>query len=236
MIDNLIDSILEHANACLPQESCGVIVTTSGRNKYIPCKNKAFGNNDFIIDPIDYAKAEDIGEISYIVHSHPYSLPEPSQTDLYSIELSGIPWVIINPGSQKYTVNYPKGYKPPLIGREFKHGLVDCYTLIRDYYKEHLGLDMYNYPRSDQWWLKTNENLYIDNYEREGFVKITDGSIKEHDFLLMRIASQTENHGAVYVGNNMILHHPMNRLSSRDVYGGWWRKVTTATLRYKDLV
>ena len=37
------------------------------------------------------------------------------------------------------------------------------------------------------------------------------------------------------VDDNIILHHCHGRLSSRDVYGGYWRKVTTHVLRHRDL-
>jgi proteasome lid subunit RPN8/RPN11 len=231
---HLLEEIRQHGLASIPKEACGVVVLKKGREVYIPCNNIAEGTNDFIIDPSDIVKAEEMGEITYIVHSHPYSKAEPSQTDLFSIEKTNIPWVIMNPGSGEYTTNYPCNYKPPLIGREFKHGLVDCYTLVQDYYFEK-GIKLGNYIRPDDWWSKTNLNFYMDYYEAEGFEKVLDGSIQEHDLLFMRVGSSKENHAAIYIGNNMILHHPMNRLSSRDIYGGWWQKITTMVVRHKDL-
>jgi cell wall-associated NlpC family hydrolase len=52
------------------------------------------------------------------------------------------------------------------------------------------------------------------------------------DCFLMQVASPVPNHAAVYLGDGLILHHLQGRLSSRDVYGGYWQKVTTHVLRY----
>jgi cell wall-associated NlpC family hydrolase len=48
----------------------------------------------------------------------------------------------------------------------------------------------------------------------------------------MQVASPVPNHAAVYLGDGLILHHLQGRLSSRDVYGGYWQKVTTHALRH----
>lgn len=238
MIDeNIYTDIRNHAFQVSPEEACGVIIVKRGKNFYIPCENIAINKtNDFIINPKDYANAEDIGDIIYIVHSHPVTDPVPSQIDLINIEKTKIPWIIINPGTGKYTVTNPSSYTLPLIGRDFKHGLVDCYTLVRDYYKEILNIELNDYKRPDEWWNTTNLNLYIDHYEKEGFVQVLDSSLQEHDLIFMRIGSDKDNHAAIYIGNNMILHHPMNRLSSRDIYGGWWQKVTSIVIRHRDLI
>lgn len=235
--EDILIEIKNHALQDSPNESCGVIIVKKGKEVYIPCKNIAINKtNDFIINPEDYAGAEDIGDITYIVHSHPISEPIPSQTDLISIEKNNIPWIIINPGTGKYTITNPSLFKLPLVGREFKHGLIDCYTLVRDYYNEVLNIKLKDYKRPDEWWNKTNLNLYIDHYQDEGFIQVLDGSLQEHDLIFMRVGSDRDNHAAIYIGNNMILHHPMNRLSSRDIYGGWWQKITSIVIRHKDLI
>jgi len=42
------------------------------------------------------------------------------------------------------------------------------------------------------------------------------------------------NHAGVYLGDGIMLHHLYGRLSSRDVYGGYWREVTRLTLRHES--
>lgn len=81
-------------------------------------------------------------------------------------------------------------------------------------------------------------NLYLDNFGSAGFgvANLTDRTdLKVGDVLLMQVASPVPNHAAVYLGDGLILHHLQGRLSSRDVYGGYWQKVTTHALRHPDL-
>ena len=56
------------------------------------------------------------------------------------------------------------------------------------------------------------------------------------DIILMNIESPVPNHAAIYLGENVILHHVTNRLSSRDVYkwGGYYHKMTAKVLRHES--
>jgi len=228
----LLKKILAHATHEFPREACGVIVTSHGRDAYLPCVNLAQNNEHFVIDPADYAAAEDKGEVTAIVHSHPVTAPNPSQADLIGIEKSGIPWVIVNPLSGAHTITNPTGYTAPLIGREFSHGVLDCLTLIQDYYLS-IGIQLPQSERENEWWLK-GQNLYLDLYEDWGFVEVAEPQL--HDVVLIKMGSPVPNHGAIYLGDNIILHHVMRRLSCRDVFGGYWQRHATHYLRHKDLM
>lgn len=235
--NELLLAIRTHANATGARECCGLIVTYRRRKIYVPCRNDASANHQFILNAEDYVKAEDKGTILAIVHSHPGISPEPSQADLIGIEKTQLPWVIVNWPTGNYTITEPSGYVAPLVGREFSHGVLDCYTIIRDYYKRELDLILNDYERPDFWWLK-GMDLYRDNFKDAGFVEIKDNSLKLHDVILMQAASPVVNHGAIYLGGskNMILHHVHDKISGIDVYGGYWRKATSAILRHKDLL
>lgn len=228
----LREDILQHARTSV-NEVCGVIVVKNRRKQYIPCRNIAQSAAEFEIDPEDYAKAEDAGDIVAIVHSHPKTNVTPSQADMVGIERTNKPWVICNPITGEFSVTEPTGYELPYIGREFVHGVSDCYSIWRDYYKRELGIDMKDYYRGHEWWLK-GDNLYMDNFAEAGMVEVKD--LQKHDIILMRVVSPVPNHAAVYLGDNIILHHVMGRISCKDVYGGWWRKITDRILRHKSLI
>lgn len=220
---------LEHAHAEIPREACGLVVIYKGRPLYFACRNLAVGTDQFVLSPDDYEDADRMGEIVAVVHSHPYVSPEPSQADLVSCELTGLEWHIVNVPTGAWHSFKPTGYIAPLVGRVFSHGVLDCYSIIRDWYAQERGIELQQFERHDGWW-EAGQNLYVDNFAQAGWERCED--LHEGAMLLMQIGSSVPNHAAIFIGDNMILHHVQNRLSSRDVYGGYWRKVTTHILRY----
>jgi proteasome lid subunit RPN8/RPN11 len=229
----ILEAVKSHANSSPKREVCGVVTSYRRRNKYVPCRNVAENNEHFVIDPVDYAAAEDAGQIIAIVHSHVNVNPAPSQADLIGIERTNLPWLIVNTPINSYTFTLPSGYFAPYVGREFVHGITDCYSIWRDYYSRELGIEMIDYERGFEWWLK-GDDLYEDNYRAAGFVEVTD--LKKHDIILMKVASPVQNHAAIYIGDNIILQHITGKISSKDVYGGYWRKVTTKILRHESQI
>lgn len=226
-------AILTHAAEQYPKECCGLIIVSKGKEKYFACRNLAAGNGQFELDPRDWAKAEELGDIVTVVHSHCDLPPIPSEADRVSCEITGLPWVIVSWPSTQFGQLEPSGYVAPLIGRQFVHGVLDCYALVRDYYKQELKIDLPDFVREDEWWNK-NQNLYLDNFEKAGFVKVD--SLQPHDGILIQYASPVPNHAAVHLGDNIIMHHVTNRLSCRDVYGGFWRKNTVCFVRHRNFL
>lgn len=223
----------DFALAQMPKEACGVVIVEKGREVFVPCRNESPFNDSFSINPDDYAAAEDRGEIIRIVHSHPYTSPEPSGVDLASCEASGLPWSIVNVPLGQWKDFAPSGYKAPLIGREWAHGLHDCYSLVRDYYRETLGVLIPDYDREFEWWLK-GQNLYLDNFKSAGFREVPIEDLKVHDGLLIQIQSPVINHAAVYIGDDKMIHHLHRRLSCRDVFGGYYRKHCIKVVRHEN--
>lgn len=226
--------IKAHAEAEFPRECCGLVTVRKGKEKYLPCRNMSPGTEQFSMHPEDYAAAEDHGSITMIVHSHPNGSPSPSQADRVGCEASGLPWLIIGFPSLETYEFAPMGYMAPLIGRVFSHGILDCYSLIRDYYRQELRIELPDFERENEWWLK-GQDLYRENFKKAGFSPIAVEDLRPHDVILMQISAPKTNHGAVYLGDGKILHHPMNRLSGRDVFGGFWLKHATVFLRHRSL-
>jgi len=240
--DDILNAIREHAAEAFlvvdangqPRESCGVVIVRKGKQRYVACRNIADRNEHFVVHPEDLAAAEDEGEIMLVVHSHPNFPATPSDSDLVGCESSGVPWLIINWPTGVTHYFEPSGYEAPLYGRQFAHGILDCYSFIQDYYLRELKIVLPKFKRPDEWWLK-GQNLYLEGFAEAGFKSVTS-DMQKHDVVLMQVGSQVPNHGAVILGDGCIGHHQMGRLSSRDVFGGWYQKIVTHTLRHESLL
>lgn len=232
---------IAHAIRDFPREAVGVVVVERGKPVYIACENTATKPGDeFRMGKTDWARAEARGEIIALIHSHPNAGAAPSDADRAQCEASGVPWWIIAVHDDAGTVSAvdvsrtePCGYEVPLVGRQFHHGVLDCFTLIKDYYDRELGIQIPDFQREDNWW-NMGQNLYMDNFEKAGF-EIAAGNPQLHDVILMQIRSPVPNHAGIYLGNTMVLHHMWGRLSSRDVFGGYLREATRLILRHRSL-
>lgn len=228
--------IRAHATARYPEESCGLVVVERGKTKYIACANASERPmEDFAISAQEFAAAEDRGEILCIVHSHPNAPCRPSMGDKVSCESHRKPFLIVEVGADgagDMSWNEPHGYEAPLIGRPFVHGVLDCYSLVQDWYAREFKIVLPEFERQELWW-KKGDDLYMQHYADAGFSPIK-GAINYGDVILMQMQSDVTNHGGVYIGDGQIVQHIYNRLSSRDLYDGYFQEITRVVIRHKD--
>lgn len=120
-----------------------------------------------------------------------------------------------------------------LENRPFLHGVFDCYTLIRDYYKKEFNVYLpTNIQRNWEWWLQ-GENLYLDNAKYYDFAEVTE--VQKHDVLVMKVASSVPNHGAIYLGDGKILHHMAGRFSTIQNLTATLKQKIAAIYRLKNV-
>ena len=230
---NWKEKALIHAKEQDPKESVGVLLNKKGKKFYYPCKNIASDQTDtFILDPDDYIKASQTGEIIAIIHSHPVTPPIATQADKVSCENSNLPWHIVNPKTEKWGYVEPSGYKAPILGREYVWGVSDCWSLVVDWYKQEKNIELKDWERP-----KTPEDFQKDPmFERcawrTGFRELRpDERTENGDLLFMSILGNGLNHVAIFL-NGDVLHHLSDRLSCIEPYSEWLLKCTGKRLRY----
>jgi proteasome lid subunit RPN8/RPN11 len=259
MDEKIVNAMLRHAEKEYPNESCGVVVKLKTTDKYIPCKNIAKDpTTGFKMCPESYAKAEDIGDVIGIVHSHPDGTTVPSAHDLAIMSVNREIELAVNPNSDVipwHIVSWPEGdYRQidpvihgDLLGKPFVHGVWDCWQSCADFYKKHYGIDFPHYEREDLWWEKKDgPSHYEDFYESAGFYIVSEPEYG--DMIVMQVGhSYHPNHAGIYLGSvtefdgtplggngPFMFHHMYNKKSEVVVYGGQWSQRTRLILRHKN--
>lgn len=188
-------------------EICGYI-DASGNTVYVPNIHPTPGAA-WLMPPgaiPDGAKA--------VFHSHPGGPFAPSGMDMIFQYTSALPHGIAafdDSDGQLFWFGDELPI-PPLVGRGFRHGVSDCYELIRHCYMLLWNIELPYIPRDWKWW-KSGQSLYNDGFKPAGFVEIEASEALPGDCLLFTVGSQTPNHAAVWLGNDLILHHLSSRLA-----------------------
>ncbi len=224
---------LVHAKDQDPKESCGLLLNIRGKEKYFACKNlSTWANQCFIIDPEDYVKGSDLGDIIAIIHSHPTTQPIASEADKISCEETNLPWYIINPKTEQWGSYKPTGYKAPLIGRQWVWGVTDCWALVRDWYKQELGITLRDWERPITPEEFIANPMFVKCADATGFKELRpQEKLENGDLLFMSIMTTGLNHVAIFLDGD-VLHHLADRISCKEPYNEWLLKCTGMRLRY----
>ncbi|MCE5333370.1 MAG: C40 family peptidase [Desulfobacteraceae bacterium] len=232
-----IDAITEareHAAREYPaKESCGLIFD----GRYIPLENLAVNpSEDFKISPEVYLSYCELGTVEAVMHSHPNGPQCPTKLDMIGQEACNVPWGIVPIlfGSTLYPFFWGDQLPiAPLVGRQFRMGVFDCYGLVRDWYRQERSTTLPLFPRDPDWWTN-GEDMIADNFRTAGFVEVPEVA-KVGDVVVGKILARVENHCAVYIGDGLILHHLAGRLSRREALGPWMR-YKTRVFRHENLL
>jgi len=237
-----------HAEEAYPEECCGIV----SQGEYLREDNAADDpTTGFIIEPARYLRVLRARGVQALVHSHPDPLePEseddpdgqqcalegPSAWDMRSQETTAVPWgvVLVDQGHAEDLFWWGDQLDPiPLLNRPFRHGVADCYALVRDWYRQERRTGLPLFPRDDRYWLK-GQNLLEDNFETAGFRSIGKPDPKElrvGDVLLAKVRSRVMNHCGVYVGGDSIMHVLPGRLSRCETMMRWWNYIEMVVRR-----
>lgn len=253
LVRQMIDIAEQEGDGPQAKERCGIIVRR-GENKFelveLPNTHEKpivvddAGNvvqRHFSISPVALMPYVSDDTLLATWHTHIGVTATPSQADLVMIEQWHKPMHIVSWPDRGHSYTEPSGYLAPYERRVFVHGILDCYSLIRDWYKREESIELEDFDREYEWWNKDSDDdsahLYERHFESQGFVKLPpeqESDLKVGDVLILQVESDRPNHGAIYLGDGIILHHIFGRLSEKTVYGGYWSKNTVLHLRHKS--
>lgn len=237
-------AIAEAGAAAYPQEACGLVIAAGKKQRVIVCRNVSSNPREtFAVSRLDYAAAVAEGDIIAAWHTHPDGDSAPTEGDVVGCEASELPYLILGlrPEGDAFVFSElrllePSGAELPYTGRPYVSGLIDCYSIVRDWYRREYGIALGDYPRQDDDG-RPGYSYFLERYAQEGFVRLIDSAPRVGDVFVMQVNGPVPNHLAVYVGDDRILHHAHDRLSSHAIYGGgYWQKHTVAHLRHQGVV
>jgi cell wall-associated NlpC family hydrolase len=180
-----------------------------------------------------------IPEAECVLHSHPPGSAWPSQWDMQTQIATGVPWGILPDGDDEFFWGDSLDIAP-LLGRHYRYGVNDCYSIIRDYLRAHMGIVLEPIAREWNWW-KTGQDYFDQHWESWGWHEIDKHAEPIlGDCYLFRLHSKVCNHIGVYVGAGQMLHHPGNNqpydpsLLSVTVPLPRWRHAARRVLRHES--
>lgn len=121
-----------------------------------------------------------------------------------------------------------------LCDRPYEPGIQDCFTLVRDFYDDVMGVALRPYAAPDDWALHQGLDLISRGLEAEGFTRINAGLGQcRFGYVLVMDLYQLGNlnHVAVYVGRNQILHQARNGRSQVEELSPLYRRMARGMYR-----
>lgn len=208
------DAVMAHANGARRREICGIVTScrqAADGYRYHRLENSAGDPaRHFAIDP---AALAGLPQPVAVVHSHPVGPPWPSAADLRQSQADDVAWGIAVPSGQPHAGLFWFGgdLTASLTDRGYRHGVTDCYALVRDWYRDRFGIRLIDRPREWQWW-QGDEDIYSAHFAQSGFVRLPPGAeLRVGDVALAAVLGDRLNHALIHVGDGLVLHHPAGR-------------------------
>lgn len=200
-----LEKIKEDAIATYPEEAVWLVTEEKGCYQV---KNIHEDPTNFFRISADDSLAATLSGLLAIVHSHCDAPEVPSKEDMELFDKVNVPCGIVSTdGEWTSDILWLTNETPELVGRPFIHGISDCYTLSRDYYKTK-GIHLPLVPRNWNNW-ENNSDDYMENlFKSMGFHEVPKSEAREGDGWLAIIRGSATHHCGILLDNDLILHHP----------------------------
>lgn len=222
-------AVRSYAESAYPGEACGFILSNAS---VVECENTSDATDEFTISAEDTARYLDDAIACWHSHAN-YSGFSPA--DVKACKALNLPYVVWNCGGSECFWLDPR-QSAGLIGRPWNYGVYDCYSAVRDWYSQQMGVEMGDYPRQYEGeWSSRGFTYFEDNFAAEGFTKLPPGAdLIRGDVILFRIRNQDScNHVAVVEdpAANLLYQHLVGRLSGTTAYSGYFRENSYMVVR-----
>jgi len=230
MISDFIKKqIKAHAEENPHEESCGFVLVDS----IVRCSNVSENpSGHFTISPFQYLKASRKDKIKAVYHSHISNNNKFSPEDKKMSRGHNLPFVLYHLKTKNFLCFDPKKERIVDIDKKFELGKRDCYTLVKDYYRN-LGVQVTGNNGLGERWLKKNPfliqdlfdlnqtalDLGVNNPEHTVIEREWLGMemLKKHDVIVFEmIKGDGPCHVGVYLGDGIMYHHPRNRFPTTE--------------------
>lgn len=204
MFDLDVEKLREEAKEAYPLEAVWLI--TEAKGCYQVENVHETPEHFFRVSARDSATASLEGLLG-VIHTHCDEPEVPSKADMELQIKLGVPCGIISTdGENASDILWHTDEIQPLEGRSFAHGVADCYSVVRDFYRLN-GVELPEVPRNWQWW-EEGDNFLEELFEEFGFYEVSDKEVREGDMWFAQIRSPVLHHCGIMLDNDLILHHP----------------------------
>jgi proteasome lid subunit RPN8/RPN11 len=136
----VLDRIKAIAQDSPCEEVGGVVVATPGAFRVVSIENCS-AQPDCAYIPYGKGLIEScqLGHLKFYWHTHVNGNPNFSPSDITGIWETEIPWLLYDLKNDTFNYFDPE-LQTPLLRRPWELGLTDCWAVVRDFYRWHLGI------------------------------------------------------------------------------------------------
>jgi len=244
--DAIKEFIIKHSDEDYPKEACGLLLNTALGITPVRCKNISNSpENNFLISNAESNSYAQMGEIVAFYHSHPENNSMSEVDKIVSERLKIKSIMYCNP-RKTFEEYEPDGHFIALTNRPFILGILDCLTLVQDYYQFKLNInlpdfkhayrnvDWLNNPEIVEKYNNKNSTELKNYFLNNGFSEVKQ--IKLHDVILMSAYQiKCPIHCVISIGSGEVLHHPAQSHSRKEPYTQALKKREMFIMRHKNL-